>query len=465
MKTTSILLFLCLLMNGIYNTLVAQNTSDPQKLNLMVSNICEFVGQMVVCNGTDSLLVSPSYGSAGNIYAPNYVHYDSISVLDNVKYFDVSEDGPQIYVQKLLLMGDENKLITYLTSFTNWGVFDPIILPRDTIVMDSIVDAKIDYNKIMIIRSSSTSDNFIIYDTTSSVPLFSTNVGLTPLLVDITYGQAAIVGLNAANGIQLKIYNTNTFAVTEDTVFGVLAGQPISLKAGNNAVYLVSQPGDSAVYMTYFNRITKVITTTSMYSSSGTHAFVWDISNFNFQPESDLTGNNLDTKVIRFEPVSMQNTVYNTNRRFHKLIFAGDASFGYYDFMHGVEESSMNNKVIIYTAFNYTELDSFITNNQVDFIKSDFRCPVGLEEYDDSKVSMTVFPNPTSNGITVMAKGLICGRDYKMDLIDLNGKSYYNQVIHAKMSLEILMENLTQGVYILRIYTLRGFVTQKIIKN
>jgi len=82
---------------------------------------------------------------------------------------------------------------------------------------------------------------------------------------------------------------------------------------------------------------------------------------------------------------------------------------------------------------------------------------VSLEEYDDNLVKLVVYPNPVNEIITIKASGLICGRDYKMDIVDLSGKVWYAQTIQAKMSFEIPLEALPSGIYIFRIHTKKGF--------
>jgi hypothetical protein len=67
--------------------------------------------------------------------------------------------------------------------------------------------------------------------------------------------------------------------------------------------------------------------------------------------------------------------------------------------------------------------------------------------------------------ITIKASGLICGRDYKMDIVDLNGKIMLEKTIHAKMSLEIPLSALSPGVYLFRIHTRKGFVSERVIKQ
>ena len=128
-------------------------------------------------------------------------------------------------------------------------------------------------------------------------------------------------------------------------------------------------------------------------------------------------------------------------------------------------ESAVNSAVVIYDSFTYTQMDAYQAVYQIDLIASDFRCPISLEEYDDSKVKILAFPNPTGNGITINASGLICGRDYQMDLVDAKGKICFQKTIHAKMNVEISLEGLPAGMYFLRIHTLKGMVTEKIIKE
>jgi len=442
---------------------ISQVSSGVQKLNLVVSNVCDYYGQYVVCNGPDSSGISPSFGNAQCVYSSNYIHHDSLTVLNKVSIMAVTEDSPNPDDPKLFYIGDKNKLLSYYSSFPV-SYCDPVIMPGDTFLIDSLKAMRAAYNKLFVIRETALSDNFLIYDTSTVVPVASMLLNMTPKFIDYNYNLVAIVGVNAVNEIVLNIINVNTLAVMADTVLGPMAQNPISiLFAGSQTVYLASQPGDSVVNMVKY---TGTISASTIYAYSGAHAFAWDGYYFHFQPDSDPSGNNLDSKVIKYDPFNMQQyAVFNTNRRFYKLLYGGGGGFSYYAYMHGVIESAANNQVIIYTHYNYSEEDSFQTNYQVDFIASDFRCPVSLEEYDDSRVKILAFPNPAGNSITINASGLICGRNYKMNLIDVAGKSWYEKSIHAKMSIEIPLETLPAGIYILQIHTLNGIVSEKIVKQ
>ncbi|HMT28012.1 MAG TPA: T9SS type A sorting domain-containing protein [Bacteroidia bacterium] len=428
--------------------------------------MCDFYGQYVISNDPSTSGIPPALGNASCVFSSNYVHIDSLQILNRVKFIDVTDDSPNPYTQKLFYVAGDNKILSFYSSFpVSWC--DPVIVARDTFLVDSIAGIDANPNRLYVIRETSNTDNLVVYDTLSTTPITSMNLAMTPKFMEVNYINMAVVGIDGNNDIRLKVFNTSTMSLIEDTVLGTMANNPITLLfASPQLVYLASQPGDSILNMTKYNLQNNSITASTIYSYSGAHAFDWDGSYFHFQPESDSSGNNFDTHIYKYDPYNMQQyAVYNLGIRFHKLIYAGGGAFSSYAYMHGVMESALNGRVNIYTNFNYSLVDSFQTTYQVDLIASDFRCPVSLQEYDDSKVKILAYPNPTSNSITINASGLICGRDYKMDLIDMNGKTWYEKTIHAKMSIEIPLQNMSSGVYILRIHTLKGMVTEKIVKE
>jgi hypothetical protein len=95
----------------------------------------------------------------------------------------------------------------------------------------------------------------------------------------------------------------------------------------------------------------------------------------------------------------------------------------------------------------------------------DYRCPMKVDEYDDSRVEWTVYPNPSMTDFKLSASGLICGREYKMDIVDENGKVLYESTVHSKMTITLPTAHFEPGIYFVRIHTLKGFITQEIIKQ
>ena len=98
------------------------------------------------------------------------------------------------------------------------------------------------------------------------------------------------------------------------------------------------------------------------------------------------------------------------------------------------------------------------------FFRSDFRCPTKISEYDDSQVEWKVFPNPSNSEFNLVASGLICGRDYKVDIIDVTGRMKYETIVQAKTTVTLPTEKYPSGIYFIRIHSLKGLVVQKVIK-
>jgi len=342
---------------------------------LHVSNVCEYYGQFIFCNGTDSSGISSSFGSAGCVYNSTYTHIDSTSVLNKIKHVEMDESNAFNTTPKLFYLSDGEKVISYYTHFPNFSICDPIIVSGDTLFTDSINDFKIDYNSLVMIRNTNQLGNLIVYDTASFDTLSILNLNMVPKFMDVQFGFAAIAGIDSNNDCILNVIELSSGLLVEFGTYGPLANNPVSLKYGSQKIYLVSQPGDSAIYMNTYNFTGNAITSTGIYSSSGVNTYAWLGHIFHYQPEADLSGNNLDSQVLQYNAaLSQQGNSFSINKRLHQLSYGGVD--GTYPFVHAVEESIYNNKVYVYSHFNYSLADSFITAiaTQVDFVKSDFRC-------------------------------------------------------------------------------------------
>jgi hypothetical protein len=89
---------------------------------------------------------------------------------------------------------------------------------------------------------------------------------------------------------------------------------------------------------------------------------------------------------------------------------------------------------------------------------------LGVDDFSNISLSMTVFPNPTSNFITLKIGNYnIVKMNY--ELLDLSGKLIFSQVINQP-EIQIPMENLRCTTYILKITQNNKLLkTFKIIKK
>ena len=106
----------------------AQTNPGPQKLNLVVSNVCDYYGQYIINNDPSTSGIPPLLGNAGCVYASNYVQIDSLQALNRVKYLDVTDDSPNPDRQKLFYVAGDNEMLSFYSSFPV-TMCDPVIVP------------------------------------------------------------------------------------------------------------------------------------------------------------------------------------------------------------------------------------------------------------------------------------------------------------------------------------------------
>jgi hypothetical protein len=287
-------------------------------------------------------------------------------------------------------------------------------------------------------------------------------VNITPQKLTMTNQNAIIIGIGQNNEPRLNILNLQFGIVTKDTTMSMIAADPRELLSSSNGFQLISSPGDSIITLTNYIINTQILSTTILQPFSGLNTGTFHGSNFDYQQLDDTSGNNFDQKVQRYNTFTMQHdATFDIGKRLRILRYASIES--YYTFIHAVTDSIPMGGVWVYDAFNYTLVDSFATPAPPDFILTDHRCPTAIEEYDDNLVQVTVYPNPTDGIININASGLICERDYKMDITDINGKIIFEKTIRAKTTVEIPLQNIQSGIYFLRIHTRKGLVSEKIV--
>ncbi|MFT6850224.1 MAG: hypothetical protein ACJATA_001035, partial [Sphingobacteriales bacterium] len=80
---------------------------------------------------------------------------------------------------------------------------------------------------------------------------------------------------------------------------------------------------------------------------------------------------------------------------------------------------------------------------------------------NSEKVNIVIYPNPTTSRVTI--KTPINVNIEKVEIYDYSGKRIH--LLNGSFQNEILMDELTTGIYILDIQTSHGRVLKKLIKN
>ena len=431
-------------------------TDSGKDIRFVVRNFCYDYDQVIICNGNDSANISPSIGSLLCSNPLTYVHYDSLLSINSVKYFDVDESGLSPSYSKLLGLGNDSILITYHLTYPNGGCDSLNISANDTILTDSVAAIEIENDALTFIRSSGFSNNFFEHSSAS----FSLQLNMKPLLLSTNNNRkSAVVGVSQNNETQLILINLANQQIFKDTILFSQLVNPVGIYYNWNELFIVSCPGDSMINLTTYDTGLDTFYTETIWTGSGVRAFTFSIYGFIFQPKTDTSINGYDKQLITFD--NHTSTYYNINKRLKIIFYPDQYLFGSVNIV-AIEDLPVPNKLLLYDSSGLR--DSILTDINPAFFISDFRCAIKVDEYDDSKVEWQLFPNPSENEFYLAASGLICGREYKVDIIDLAGHLKYETIVHAKMIVSLPTGEFPPGVYFVRIHSKKGMVVQKVVK-
>jgi hypothetical protein len=89
---------------------------------------------------------------------------------------------------------------------------------------------------------------------------------------------------------------------------------------------------------------------------------------------------------------------------------------------------------------------------------------LGINDFDNTlSESIKLYPNPTNDIINLTASNGL--NLTKLEVVDINGQVIKSVPIENSTNKEINVSNLSNGLYLINIYSLNGMVTKKIIKE
>jgi hypothetical protein len=430
------------------------NSPAGSKINLFVRNVCSDLTQAIVCDGDSTNNIHPTFGTLDcSVYL--YEFHDSLLAFKSVKFFDFDQEGASQWTSKLLSLGNDSLILNYHLSYPSGNCINVNLSPVDTILTDSIADLNVMQDRLIYIRKTNIGNNFHCVFITP----FNLHLDFTPIAVStkIFSDKSAVVGVNQSNEIELAIIDLNMGSILKDTILSSQMKNVNSIKFDND-IYIASSPGDTLSNLLTYDISQNTYTIQNIYSGSGIKVFCWGDQGFYFQPISDTGINHLETHIFFYDFFNHSVTHNDVNKR---LKYMQSNSWSY---ITGTEDIPVTDKIYFYTSGTLQLFDSTITDLNPKFYRGDLRCFVKVDEYDDSKVEWQAYPSPTQSNINLIASGLICGRDYKVDIIDLTGKIKYENTIHSKMVVELPTENYPAGIYFIRIHSLKGLIVQKVVK-
>ncbi len=107
-------------------------------------------------------------------------------------------------------------------------------------------------------------------------------------------------------------------------------------------------------------------------------------------------------------------------------------------------------------------LDSTITDITT-FLYSKVTTPVGLTQLQKEENTVSLFPNPTKNNITILLNNTLTLSHIR--IMDITGKNILSEKINHSASATLYTEGLAQGIYIVEIKTDTSIIYKKFIKE
>ena len=388
--------------------------ASSRSINLVAANVCSYYSVLTLNDGIDSTGYLPTlgYGCFPQMGPFNYAHVDSLRPQsEKIVGMDLVPNGTPSFQDKFFYAGRDSSIIAFKVKYPTQIPCQPVIAPHDTVFMDSIVGISAhSINMLSVIRSvTAPQPNLVVYNDSLSTILFSTNLNIKPVLVAGDDAYCCVIGEDTIGRTVLNIIDLNTLLIIKDTLLGSITAKPYKLTVEGWTILLASEPGDSCISIFKYNYLSGVSSSSIIYYQSGIHAGDWEAYSFHYQPETDTSISNADLSILVYNALNMTAVSTNPlNKRFSLIDYPGEG-WGFFPYMFCTEEDSAtaNLRTFIYYT-NYIFLDSILTGQNPAYFIGDFRCDIGIDEYDDEKVSFKAYPNPSSGEINLTASGLIC---------------------------------------------------------
>ncbi len=270
---------------------------------------------------------------------------------------------------------------------------------------------------------------------------------------------------------EYKLYHYSTSAND------LLAVYPLAENASNakeflkveDSLYVLSSPGDTSTILTAINGNTTISSQTLINANAGARATNNEFKNssyFTFQPMFDNSPSHLDQQILLLNPVDkqMDTIIIDTELDYFKQPMEGSRGWGYYSLNWVGAKWNDAQPDSIYLA-QYDNIVKVHGDAFPNYINATYGCWVGSNKEELETIKFEFYPNPTSTEVTINLSGLTKGRKYQLDIIDNANKVIHTTKLEAYQKIALPLENLSKGVYLLKLNTGQNMITKKLVIN
>lgn len=409
----------------------------------------EYVHQVIFLNEgqydyNNGVQVTPVTIGAYDPVTETYADFDTI--WDAQFGSDVLIDGDYIYVAA-------DSIILKYNSSTHQLV--------NSVIVQGTRNLAIWNDQLLVTRGNQTPYNsyFQVYDknTLGFIYELDTQDGPSASSSDVkVYNDTAYIAINNSfdwgNYVgKLGIVDLNNQTYQAEVDLGPDAINPENIMIENGKIYTLNNKNFDGSSITSFDIATRANSTTgiAVNSSCGTSTKADGHIYFMEYSVGKLARYNLSQG-------SVSDTIANS-----------DAYYGMVeDEVNGVIYATFTDYVSYGEAYildyNGGKLDSFMVGISPGNMALDVRTSVGINEAMANMVD--IYPNPTASIVNIM--GLDAVNAKAINITDLSGRLVYSQNLSAvPNTLEISIDDLARGVYVLSIQTDSDIITKKVVKN
>jgi hypothetical protein len=319
---------------------------------------------------------------------------------------------------------------------------------------------------VLLVEDTVSTYRIRVYSYPTLLEQFNFAFHFQPEVFEITENDLFITGWDTNS-----TYMLYHFSALQDTLY---ATYPLNDSASNaqeflkigDSLFILSSPGDSITVLTTLNTTDSTLSQSVVYPQSGARATYNEYQNnkhFTFQPTDSV----LDKQILVLDPSTGQfidTIMINMSLDWFKNPDPAYGGLGYFSmgWMGAQWETGINDSMFISDAYA-SSLMRIEAGAFPKYINATYGCWIGVHENELEEIKFEVYPNPASSEAVISLTGLKKGRQYTLTISDISGRVYYTTFLEAYQEINIPVDALSDGIYLLNLNTGRNIITKKLV--
>jgi hypothetical protein len=372
---------------------------------------------------------------------------------------------------------DKGVYFYYAMHWPDSGLYE--FYKSDSLIIDGIKNVASNYHwndgyKMILAFEGDTIGfyTYKIYDVQTLDFLYERTIPISPVLMHKIHQRFFISGIQPDNNHAIAELDIKNDSLLYLIPIGPEAENPKEISYDQNGnVYVLSSPGESKTVVTKINTSTgnfheKIILNNTGIIASHTIPNWTDGGDFVFQILFDSTNTGKEKNVLRYDKI---NEKFTYTKSFGEVIdvYHMDIAMGAYGGQEndmGIKWNGGTSDTIYYRDYYWTN-STFKAETQgypFKFIP-DVRCYGSVKEKNLEEI-ISVYPNPFTNEIQLKWESQEMPQSIHTELYSSTGKLVYQQQFNG-LSSTIILNGISEGIYLLKVTTKGKVITKRVVKQ